>query len=192
MSARKPAPVQYQVEHETRTVYERPIALSQQMLHMQPRNFEFQECISHQLEVIPGSPDTITRVDYFGNPMRLMTVTARHRALIVQASSVVRLHPRKTLAQIGGSMSWQRLRTLLALSHCAGSLEPRYFLHDSPHILCSPELVAYAATSFTAGRPVLEAALDLTHRINQDFEFDEHATTIATPLLDVIAGRRGV
>ena len=71
-------------------------------------------------------------------------------------------------------------------------LEPLQFLFDSPHVACNVELARYAESSFTPGRPLLEAALDLTERIYSDFEFDPHATTIATPLADVLKGRRGV
>ena len=38
----------------------------------------------------------------------------------------------------------------------------------------------------------MEAALDLTRRIHQDFTFDPTATTVATPLEEVLRLRRGV
>jgi transglutaminase-like putative cysteine protease len=38
----------------------------------------------------------------------------------------------------------------------------------------------------------LEAVLDLTQRIHADFKFDPKATTLATPLEDVLKNRRGV
>ncbi|MEO5661074.1 MAG: transglutaminase family protein, partial [Polaromonas sp.] len=38
----------------------------------------------------------------------------------------------------------------------------------------------------------LDAALDLTRRIFDDFEFDSDATEISTPLDQVLKGRRGV
>jgi transglutaminase-like putative cysteine protease len=45
---------------------------------------------------------------------------------------------------------------------------------------------------FTPGRPVLSAALDLAARIHRDFEYDPTATTLATPIEEVCAQRRGV
>src|SRR5262249_28860332 len=41
-------------------------------------------------------------------------------------------------------------------------------------------------------RPLLEAVLDLTHRIHHDFQYDTRATTIATPLTELFARKRGV
>jgi transglutaminase-like putative cysteine protease len=50
----------------------------------------------------------------------------------------------------------------------------------------------YAAASFPAGRPTLEALLDLTQRIYRDFTYDPRATTVSTPLNQVWRTRRGV
>jgi transglutaminase-like putative cysteine protease len=50
----------------------------------------------------------------------------------------------------------------------------------------------YAAASFPPSRPVLAGALDLTARIHSDFRYDPEATEIATPVAEVMQGRRGV
>ena len=50
----------------------------------------------------------------------------------------------------------------------------------------------YARESFPAGRNLLEAVLDLTARIHRDFKFDSTATTVATPLAQMLEQRRGV
>jgi transglutaminase-like putative cysteine protease len=50
----------------------------------------------------------------------------------------------------------------------------------------------YAALSFPAGRPVLQAIRHLTARIHADFQFDARATTVNTPLDEVLRLRRGV
>ena len=54
------------------------------------------------------------------------------------------------------------------------------------------DYAAFAASSFPAGRPLLDAALDLTHRIHTGFTYDTEATSIATPVAEVLATRRGV
>jgi transglutaminase-like putative cysteine protease len=43
-----------------------------------------------------------------------------------------------------------------------------------------------------ARRPVLEAVQALMSRIYDEFEFDPEATTVATPVLEVLAEKRGV
>jgi transglutaminase-like putative cysteine protease len=68
----------------------------------------------------------------------------------------------------------------------------REFLLESPLVPTLAELEQYAAPSFTAGRPLLEAVTDLTHRIFRDFLFDPGFTTVSTPLIEVLRHRRGV
>ena len=72
------------------------------------------------------------------------------------------------------------------------TLEACRYLYASPHVTCFPELEAYARISYTPGRPQLDATLELTHRIFDEFEFDGKATDISTPLEQVLRGRRGV
>ncbi len=182
----------YSMVHETRHRYQRTVTLSQQSLHMTPRSFEFQDVLSHQIEVEPEPQDWSHRTDYFGNSMRSMTLSTPHAELVVRASSTVTMRPRLNQTQISGSMPWESMRDRLRVSAGAASLDPFHYLYESPHIARSGELQAYAATSFTSGRPLLEATHDLTERIYRDFEFDDDATTISTPLADVLKGRRGV
>jgi transglutaminase-like putative cysteine protease len=65
-------------------------------------------------------------------------------------------------------------------------------LFDSASLRAGPEFLAYASPSFPAGRPLLEAVIDLTARIHADFMFDPDATTVATSLSEVFRLRRGV
>ena len=71
-------------------------------------------------------------------------------------------------------------------------LDACQFAYDSPHVTTFPELAAYAAGSFMPGRPWLEAVLDLTRRIHTEFRYDQTATTVSTPLDEVLKLRRGV
>ncbi len=73
-----------------------------------------------------------------------------------------------------------------------GQAEAREFIYDSPQIQRQDAFAAYAAPSFAPGQPVLEAVLHLTDRLHCDFKFDPKATTIATPLDQVMKSRRGV
>jgi transglutaminase-like putative cysteine protease len=71
-------------------------------------------------------------------------------------------------------------------------LDAYQFVFDSRYIQCGADLARYAAPSFDAGRPLLEVVQDLTRRIHTDFRYDQQATTLATPLRDVLENRRGV
>ena len=59
-------------------------------------------------------------------------------------------------------------------------------------MVATPAFREYAAPSFPLGRPLLEAMADLNRRIHQEFTYDPHFTTVATPLNQVLTEQRGV
>ena len=72
-------------------------------------------------------------------------------------------------------------------------VEPYQFVFDSPQVRASFELADYAAAKvFPQDTPLLAGARDLTRRIFEDFKYDAKATTVATPLEEVLEKRRGV
>jgi transglutaminase-like putative cysteine protease len=72
------------------------------------------------------------------------------------------------------------------------SVEASEFVYESPLVPLIDALKAYGAQSFAPGRPILEAARELTSRIKADFEYHPGATDVSTPLTDVFAGKAGV
>ena len=186
------AGTRYRVVHETRSAYRSTVTLSQQYLHLTPRAFQYQQVESHQIRVSPADKDNAQGKDYFGNETRHITITTPHKLLLVHAESTVTLMPRPGLAAIKNSQPWETLRASLNQGVDAAALEASAYLHASPHVSCSAELEAFARVSYTAGRPHLDAALALTQRIFDEFEFDAKATEISTPLEEVMKGRRGV
>ena len=182
----------YHVVHETRYTYQSAVTLSQQYLHLTPRSFTYQQTESHRIRVDPLEEEGADGTDYFGNSTRHIAITVPHKMLSVRAESTVALTPRYGLAQIQGTLPWESLRDMVHKDRNADTQEACRYLYASPHVNCSPELERYARISYTAGRPQLDAALELTQRIFDDFEFDDKATDISTPLEDVLKGRRGV
>jgi transglutaminase-like putative cysteine protease len=186
------APIAYRVLHETHYSYMYQVSLSQQYLHLSPRDFPYQQCESQLIQIDPQPEYQQLRLDYFGNLTRHITLTEPHHTLSVLADFRVVVSPRPGVEQIQGSLAWERLAQNMLLAPTPESLEALPFLFDSPHIRCDTALADYARQSFTPGRPHLEAALALTQQIFDEFEFDPSATEISTPLTEVLAGRRGV
>lgn len=186
------APIAYRVLHETHYSYLYQVSLSQQYLHLSPRDFAYQQCESQRIQIDPPPEYEQSRLDYFGNLTRHITLTEPHHTLSVLADFRVVVSPRPGVEQIQGSLAWERLAQNMLLAPTPESLEALPFLFDSPHIRCDTALADYARQSFTPGRPHLEAALALTQQIFDEFEFDPSATDISTPLTEVLAGRRGV
>jgi transglutaminase-like putative cysteine protease len=182
----------YRVVHETRSTYQSMVSLSQQFLHLSPRAFAFQETESHLIWFDPVVNETRTGVDYFGNHTRHVAITLPHDSLLVHAESTVALRARPGLAQLAGTLPWESVRDMMGREKSPPTLDACRYLYASPHVTSFPALEAYARLSFTPARPQLDAALELTRRIFDDFEFDGEATDISTPLEQVLRGRRGV
>ena len=180
--------MKYNVLHETLYSYDSPVVLSQQLLHLTPRVLDFQKLLLHRIAIEPAPAETSTRDDYFGNPVTQILLAAPHGRLSVSAESQVEVTPR---AMPEGGDAWEEVRD--ALRRGGGTLlEPIQFMFESPHVELLRDLAAYAESSFPPGRNALAAALDLTRRIHADFTFDPKATSVSTPLREVLAKRRGV
>jgi transglutaminase-like putative cysteine protease len=181
--------MKYAVVHETLYTYESPVVLSQQLLHLTPRALDFQRMSAHRIEVEPAPAENGARVDYFGNPVTQIMLAAPHNSLTVRAVSSIEVSVR---AAPPATAPWEQVRDRLRGGGGEALLEPMQFLFESPHIEFFRDLAAYADPSFGKGRDLLDAALDLTRRIHADFKFDPKATSVSTPLREVLARRRGV
>lgn len=182
----------YRVVHQTRYTYQSVVTLSQQYLHMSPRSFCYQDVLSHDVRIEPEPTESSDSADYFDNGTRSITITMPHQELLVHAEFTVAVRARHSVDAISGTLPWETVRDELRQFQASNALEPLHFLYTSPHVICSTDLAQYALLSFTPGRPHLEAALDLSKRIYDDFEFDGEATDISTPLAQVLTDRRGV
>ena len=182
----------YHVIHETEYTYQTPVTLSQQYLHLSPLNFRYQRVESQHIAIQPEAQDSFAVEDYFGNGTRLLCITAPHTDLIVHSEFTVTLSRRYSIEKINSSSPWELLRDTILQSKMHATQQACGFLQPSPHVSCSTELRDYAALSYTPGRPHLDAAMDLSQRIFDDFEFDAKATDISTPIDEVFKGRRGV
>lgn len=160
------------VVHETHYRYSSPVPLSHQLLHLTPRNLPWQSCEAHRLAVEPKPAELEERDDYFGNRTARVLLATPHDGLLVRAESEVTVLPRAQASPL--------------------ELAPAEFAYESPYVETWRELADYAAKSFPAGRPPLEAALDLMRRIHKDFRFDRTATSVSTPLRQVMKQKSGV
>ncbi len=81
--------VSYRVEHITHYEYTAPVTLSQQLLHLTPRNLPWQQCETHALKIDPQAAEYIERRDFFGNRIAQFAVQpAMSSALITNALTV--------------------------------------------------------------------------------------------------------
>jgi transglutaminase-like putative cysteine protease len=109
----------------------------------------------------------------------------------VEATSELEVHAPPP-SDFSMSPAWEQVRDSVASDHSDEGLEAYQFVFDSKRVAAKPELAGYATESFPPGRPLLEGALELTRRINQDFRFDTKATEVSTPVETFFEKRRGV
>jgi transglutaminase-like putative cysteine protease len=183
--------MRYHVIHETKYEYDSVVTLSQQMLHMTPRNSKYQFCEWHQLNLSPKPTERIQNVDYFGNFSDYFAIFSPHKELTVSSKFSIKLDPRLRLVDMPNSPSWEQVKQQLNQDGST-NLEAAKYLFSSPKVKCSESLAEYAMPSFWQNRPIIEAVFDLTQRIFTEFKFDPEATDVSTPLDQVLVGRRGV
>jgi transglutaminase-like putative cysteine protease len=99
---------------------------------------------------------------------------------------------RPASAPLAADQPWEMVRDRLVLDPSADAFDARGFLLDSPKVVISPEIVAYAVPSFPSGRSLLEALTDLTSRIHSDFAYEPGATSVRTTLTELLQRRKGV
>ncbi|HKQ69013.1 MAG TPA: transglutaminase family protein [Polyangiaceae bacterium] len=179
------------VIHETVYEYDEPVTTSHHEVHLTPRDGEGQVCLAHDIAISPTPSAMRERFDYFGNRVRYFGVHESHRSLRIIAKSEVRMsRPSRPLPL--WSPAWENVRDLLERDRRPDTLDAYGFTFDSEYASASPDLSAFVAPSFAAGRPLLEAVLDLTRRIFTEFVYDPTATQVSTPIAEVLENRRGV
>ena len=124
--------------------------------------------------------------DYFGNPVVLFTIQEPHKKLEITARH--RIEITSPTIEVASNVSWEAARA--ALQSDRTHLDARQFVFDSHYVQQSAALLEYATPSFAPGRLLLDAVADLTARIHREFRYDDKATTLATPLADVVTKRK--
>lgn len=180
--------MKYRISHTTSYQYAETVSLCHNLLHLQPRACPRQVSLREAITVSPEPGPMRAERDYFGNPILVFAILNPHRQLEVRAQLELEVMAAPALTA-NSSISWETVRNRLSSSP---ELETVQYLYDSPYIHRGDDLAEYALPSFPPGRPLLEAALELTARIQREFKYDPAATSLATPLRQVLQKRRGV
>lgn len=183
--------MKYRVTHRTVYEYTEPVTVSHHAARLKPRVTPGQHREHWNLTIRPEPALRKMRTDYFGNRVCSFSVQELHTRLEIEATSEVRVEPALP-ADPGLSPPWDEVALGLREPGSEELLEAYPFVFESPHVRPSPELAALGAPVFGPGRPLLEAVRDLNHHIHEAFTFDAEATTVGTPVEEVLRERRGV
>jgi len=185
----------FRVTHTTTYAYGSEITTAHNQARLAPRNSARQSRRSFALEVFPVPDDMHEFTDFFGNRADHFSIHTNHRKLVVRAVSEVELKPldlQLDFDAIAAQGTWENAALLLQSSTERRDLDARQFLLDSPLVHRSNDLADFARGSFLPGRSVVEAYLDLNHRIAREFRYQPGTTTTTTGIEEVLEKRRGV
>ena len=186
--------MKFDVSHKTLYRYSSPVVQSQHLVHMSPRAVARQTVRNHSLLVEPAPAVRQDGTDPFGNRTVTLEIELPHKELVLHARSTIDIEPSAPL-DLAATTPWDRLNARSASANGEAmpiDLDVVQYRSATRLTTANLEIADYAATSFTPGRPVLDAARDLTLRIYREFKFDATATDLSTPIVQVFRQRRGV
>ena len=181
----------YRILHRSTYRYRHPVTVGNHVACLMPRSLPHHQLAWSELHIRPAPATQTERVDYFGNHRCFFTIQEPHRELVVEARSEVRMEGHAT-PWPQESPPWEEAVKPLSNRDDSSVLAAHQFIFESPRISVRPEFASYALQSFTPGRPMAEALLDLTARVHNDFRFDPKVTNVRTPAEEVFRKRRGV
>lgn len=194
MNADAPDPpdaVQYRIRHVTRYKYADAVSIAHNEARLIPRQTPYQQVHSTRLMVEPTPTYLDQERDYYGNWLSRFSLEEEHSEFAITAESDVTVRRPPSFSDVQ-TPPWEAVVARLREPGPPEDVEAFELTFDSPYVRHFPELQQLASSVFVAGRPVLDGALALTTRIHEELTYDPKATTVATPLSEVVEHKRGV
>jgi transglutaminase-like putative cysteine protease len=180
----------YHIEHRTTYTYDSEVTGSYGLVHLRPRDLGWQTCVAHEISIEPEPADLFRHVDLYGNSNSYFHVVQPHTRLVVSSTSVVNVE----VTELDPTTLKEPWEQTLPASREADpdAWEATDFTFPSPYVEVPATIRDYARQSFSAGRPIGEAAVELMHRIHSDFTYESGSTTLSTKVSDLLEKRTGV
>lgn len=181
----------YDVRHLTTYTYAKPVSFARCALRLALREDADQTVLASSLTLTPAPARLEERRGQFGERVATATIETPHRELTILATARVDV-TRPQLPRPLAGRAWEQVRDEAFAATALDLAAPAHFLHPTAMTALNAAITAYAAHSFAPGRPVLEAAFDLTRRITAEFAYDAAATGVTTPAIEAFEARHGV
>jgi len=182
----------YRVIHRTSYRYGATMTDGYSVACLVPRPTEYQVVHQSDVALVPPASEWDSYLDAFGNLVNQFGLHEPHTEMSVEAISVVEVSPRD---QPHDDTPWEQVVATVAEAEGDLAIEVGSFRSTSTLIdvdglgtLLGP----IAKDAFPPGRPIVEAVDALCRHIHEEFEFDPHFSSVATPLDAVLSARRGV
>ena len=181
----------YDIRQVTTYHYASHVAYARHVLRLTPIDRPGQRVHATALDVEPAPMERREGSDFFGNRMTWIELDKPHDMLSVRVAARVAVKRDAALA-VETTPPWEEVRAVAFASLDLSPNSPTHYLFASRQVSLDPEIRAYAAESFSPGRPLLDAAVELMKRIKADFVYEIGATTASTTPPMSFALRRGV
>lgn len=184
--------MRYRIRHITEYRYANRVSHCYNLAHMIPRSTRRQTCINSRIDVSPTVAQGTRRTDYFGNSAYHFEIQKPHRELVITSSCEVETGSQIGDANLDIGRTCGEARKQMARARSEDVILAREYQLESSMIRADDQLRDFAKDLFSDERPLLTAVSDLTRRIFEEFAYSPAATTIATPIAEVMANRKGV
>jgi transglutaminase-like putative cysteine protease len=185
--------MRYAVRHSTVYEYGGDVAHSHHLLHLKPRDVDFQRNLKHSIAFDPEPSSTVEGGDAFGNPIARLEYDRPHDRLSVISEMEVEVLPRPD--GLADSDPWEDVRARLSYHAAPVSgpdLEACRFRMQSSHVHIKQALGDYAKDCLPPALAVGKGAEALMRKIRREFKYVPGSTTNRTPITEVLKTRRGV
>ena len=183
--------MKYQLSHRTTYTYAATVDSGHHIAHLRPRAFPGQAVGDLHIETNPLPALAAQHVDHFGNNIDVYRIDKPHHRFEIEVRALIDVRFPDP-PPVGATPPWEEVRSALSGGGFPEPVTASEFVHESPLVPVVDELRDYGAQSLAPGRPILDAARELTGRIRRDFAYNPGATDISTPLAEVFAGKAGV
>ena len=180
------------ITHTTTYHYTPQVNTAQHMAHLLPRNLASQTVRQAELSISPTPAARSEHVDVYGNPRTFFSLPAAHTELSITATSWVETHSIDTPTDPKKTPAWEKVRDHFLYHAGAAWDAANEFVFASPYVPIDAAFADYARTTFSANKPVLQAACELMTRIHQEFTYASQSTDINTPAHEALQKRQGV
>ena len=181
----------YDVRQTTTCSYATPVAQAHHVLRLMPIPRPGQRVYVAALQIVPEPRHRREGQDFFGNRLTWVGIEEPHKNITVKLAARVAVDAAVELDALA-TPAWEAVRDEAFATSDIGPLSPAHFLFPSRMVSLDPEIRDYTRESFAAGRPLLDAAIELMNRLKSDITYEIGATTVTTTPPMSFALRRGV
>src|ERR1700693_2241546 len=181
----------YDVRQTTAYTYASKVAYAHHVLRLTPIDRAGQRVQASALDIVPTRVGRREGRDFFGNRLTWIELAEPHDRMTIKVAARIVVEPAGEPAP-AETPAWADVRNEVFAATDIGATSPVHFLCTSRQVSLDPEIRDYARESFAPDTPILAGAVDLMHRIRQDFVYEVGATTVSTTPPMSFALRRGV